>query len=88
MFDSDDLEDGSIFVLLTAERAYVWLGAEIPEGTVDGHALGRECLAARGGASALRLKASPSELPVAVVRQGAEEEEEEGFWGTEYWPNG
>jgi len=84
MYDTDDLEVSGIYVLLTAEGAYVWVGAEADqEAARRAEALGRECLGAVASTSRLASAAST----VTVVPQ-QEEDAHPRFFAPEHWPNG
>jgi hypothetical protein len=91
MFDSDDLEEEAVLLLLTPGRVYLWIGADAEgEGgggvsEEEGRALAASFVSERAAGSRVRLAAPAASLPVSVIRQG---EEGDAFWAKENWPNG
>jgi hypothetical protein len=91
MFDSDDLDEEGVLILLTPGRIYLWIGAgaeaegggELTDAAAM--AIAADFAAERGAGSRVRLLSPAPSLPVTILRQG---EETDAFWAKENWPNG
>ena len=83
MYDSDDLDESAILILLSPHALYVWVGDDADADSAA--ALAAEFKATMGATSGVHLAGSLAGLPVLVERQG---EESVAFWAKEFWPHG
>ena len=85
MYDSDDLDDQAVFIFLTAEVIYVWVGADAEVDEQAARKLVTDFVSKRAASARVQLAMPAASLPVKVVKQGEEGDE---FWVKEHWPNG